>query len=358
MTDEHRLIFDELISECCRLLRNSCAVGRPVQMQIADFKTGATSIFDGINLVMFDSSQPQPMLSPKTGKMCWQLLANLGVQNEITQSAIWSKCIEPLLGQLQCVCDTKNSRECTTILYNLLISEQLSADQVKTIAENLLHCILDGHDLRTNDFHQLFLEHLITKYRSAVSIYDRIRPAEKRLHLIYYIADHMKAVCHEPISVPLMQFISKEFKKKSDCVLKCSNPQSATMNPKEVMALLEVLAQASSDERYSPVLAGDLSLFINVGCLLKSLHAFGLKQMTEPNIFAPVQKLDQLAPNSTEDSSIERDVSYQLKSVLIRTVGNLAYKNKTNQDMVRMQGEIQFLLVKNVLHFRHVKWNS
>lgn len=222
------------------------------------------------------------------------------------------------------------------ILYNIFISEIWSTNDVKQIVEILVQCFLNGHDLQTNDFHQLFMEHLITKYRSIAPVYDRLVPVEKRLYFLYYVADHMKAVRHDSISTPLLQFICKEFKKKSDCVLKTASTVD-TIHPKEVVALLEIIARASSDERYSNVLDSDTSLFLNVGCLLRSVHEIG-KRESASNIFAPVQKLNQLAPNSNEDSSIERDISYQLKSTLIRTLANLAYKNKENQDLVRQFG--------------------
>lgn len=333
--------FDEIIYECVRLLRNSCAIDKHLQMQLVNFSLNGQSILQPVNTILMSTGS----VSARTQKMCWQFLANLGVQNEMALREIWCKCIESLMGQLRCVCHTGNSRECTMILHNLLISDILMVNDVRRIVELLLECVCNReyqHELANNDFHQLFMEHIITKYRSIVPVYDRIVPHEKRLHLIYYIADHMKAVRHDLISTALLQFICKEFKKKSDCVLRTTAGQIDTIHPIEVVALLDVIAQASSDERYSHILATDSSLFINIGCLLRSIHDLGKRQITtttddannDENIFAPIQKLTQLAPNSTENTHIERDISYQLKSTLIRTVANLVYKNKENQDLV------------------------
>lgn len=319
-------VIDELTYECCRLLRNSCAIGKLVQNQLAAFELDSQTIFKPINVLLLH----QLPVSQKTRKMCWQFVANLCVQNESSQHLIWIKCIGLLLPQLNCVCQTENSRECTMILYNLFISKILNTNDVKNVVEILLQCFLEHHD--STDFHQLFMEHLITMYRSIAPVYDRLMPADKRLYLIYYIDDHMKAVRHDPISTQLLQFICREFKKKSDCVLKTAASVDS-IYPREVIALLEVIARASADERYSHVLAADSSLFLNVGCLLRTIHEIG-KQQSDSNIFAPVQKLNQLAPNSTDDTSIERDISYQLKSSLIRTLANLAYKHKENQDLV------------------------
>lgn len=353
-TNENIAIFNELIDECCRLLRNSCAVGQQIQNCIAECSFDSHSIFESINVVLVSTE----ILPLKTRQMCWQFVANLGVQNESTQRQIWTKSIGPLLSQLNCVCDTENSRECTMILYNLFISEILNTVDVRKIVELLLQCISDRngrHELQNNDFHQLFMEHAITKYGSIVPVYDRIQPLDKRLHLIYYIADHMKAVRHDPISTPLLQFICKEFRKKSDCVLRTTSSALDTIHPKEVIALLDIIAQASSDERYAHILATDNSLFINIGSLLRSIHEIGKYQAnaveTQSNIFAPVQKLNQLAPKSTEDCSIERDISYQLKTTLIRTLANLAYKNRAHQDLVSVKWKKSEIIFSQMQRF-------
>lgn len=329
--------LNHIIYECCRLLRNSCAIDQQYQTQLVNYSMNGESVFATINrITTIDCA------TSRTKKMCWQMLANMCVQNQTAQLEIWRKCVEPLMGKLKCVCGTGNGREYTMILYNLHICETFNMDEVKRILELLLECVGNTgmqHELSTNDFHRLFMEHIITKYRLTVPIYDSIVPHEKRLYLNYYIADHMKTVQHELVSTGLLLFICKEFKKKSDCVLRTSASSALDANhAKEVAALLDIIAQASSDERYSQVLATDSSLFINVGFLLRSIHDLGKCQPIDgqnaENIFAPVQKLEQLAPNSNKNTEIERDISYQLKSTLIRTLGNLAYKHKKNQDLV------------------------
>lgn len=326
---------DEVIYECCRLLRNSCALGETVQNEIASYNSSSTiNLFQSISIVM--GKQSPISVSQKTRKMCWQLLANLCVQNEFTQHLIWQQCQNALVVEPQCACDTENARECTMILYNLFIGSCLSSADAKRIVEFLLECTktsMRSHELDNNDFYHLFMEHLVTKHRNAVPIIDKLEP-EKRLYIFYYIADHMKDPSHELIASNLLQYICREFKKKSDCVLKTVTSYVDSIHPKEVVALLDVIAQASPNEHYTHLLANDGSLFLNVGCLLQSITKIG-GEANSQSIFAPVQRLEQLAPNSTDGASIERDISYQLKSTLIRTLGNLAYKNRKNQDLVR-----------------------
>lgn len=329
--------IDDIIYDCCRILRNSCALGEQVQNQIGSFSsTNEINVFSAISTIL--SKQSSPCVSQKSRKMCWQLVANLGVQNQFTQRLIWQEIQNSLVPVQQCVCDTDNARECTMILYNIFIGNILLPTDAKRIVEHLLKCnvaVERPHDLDGNDFHQVFLEHLITGYRNAVPLIDKLE-SDKRLYLWYYVADHMKDLNHELISSNLLQFVCREFKKKSDCVLKTVTSYVDSIHPKEVVALLDIIAQASPNERYAHLLAGDGSLFLNIGCLLQTITKIG--SSTNPgdttNIFAPVQKLEQLAPNSSDGCSIERDISYQLKSTLVRTLGNLAYKNRKNQDLV------------------------
>lgn len=334
--DDTTDVTDEIIYECCRLLRNSCATGQSIQTQIANVKSEFSSIFHSINRILLKSSSK---LSNKSRKMCWQFIANLGVQNEVTQQIIWNECIEHLITEYHCVCDSENSREMTMILYNIFSNSFIKRKDAKKITEFLLEChstAAPKHDLENNDFHQIFMEHLIRNYRDVAAIYDKLTPPEKRLALLYYIVDHTKEPNHDTISTNLLKFLCSDFKKKSDCILRAADAQINFLHPKEVIALLDVIAQVSHDQRYAHVLAIDSSIFINVGCLLRTINDLNKKSLEtgESTIFSPVQKLDQLSPNSTEDSSIERDITYQLRTTLVRVVTNLTYKNKKNQDLV------------------------
>lgn len=226
-----------------------------------------------------------------------------------------------------------NFRECTMILYNIYIGGTIDDFSVE-ILELLLNHVHSSSHLQQNDFYHIFLEHFISEHRRFVPIYARI-DVTKRVTLLHYIADHMKDRIQKPIETSLLQYICKEFKKKSDCVLKTVSSYVDRIEPKEVVATLDVIVQASCDDRYLHVLSGDSSLFLNAGCLLSAIVMTG-KQTSkgDGNIFVPVQTLGQIAPNSSEDSSIERDISYELKTMLVRVVGNLAHKNKANQDLV------------------------
>lgn len=322
---------NDILYECFRLLRNACAGGQNIQNQIVDFKEESINTFEIIKSVLFEH-----VLNNKIQKICWQFVANLSVGNAYSQRTIRNECIEQILNKFNCVCDSGNQRECTMILYNHCIGQCNTRNDTKRIIEFLLECAYNrnaiDHGLDSNDFYRIFMDNFITNYADVVPVYDKIESSEKRLYLLYYIADHLKDIKHEVISSKLLQFICKDFKKKYDCVLKTLN----SVHLKEVMTILELIARASSDERYSQYLNFDSNLFLNVGELLRQIVEIGKREPTtdQPNIFAPIRNLEQLAPNFEGDLTIERDISYGLKSTLIRIIANLAYKNKINQELV------------------------
>lgn len=333
--------LDNTIFECLKFLRNCCTKGESYQNHIVNStsqpdeeRNVSNNLLTAINFILNDdvSSEHPHKLLARTRKMCWQLVANLIVQNSYTQQLVWLHSQQYLY-----LCLNQNSyenfRECTMILYNIYLGGTIS-EHSKQILELLLKHVHSSNHLQQNDFFHIFLEHFISEHRRFVPIYATLDDA-KRLNLLHYIADHIKDRPQVPIDTALLQHICKEFKKKSDCVLKTVTSYVDRIEPKEVMAMLEVIAQASSDDKYFHALANDSSLFLNVGCLLKAVVMKG-KQINESggNIFTPVQTLGQIAPNSTEENTIEQDISYELKSMLVRIVGNLAFKNKNNQVLV------------------------
>lgn len=337
LSPAQRQSLDELIYECARLLRNSCASGLWEQSYSSN-AFNADELFAAVHTALGAKAF---RLEPKTLKMCWQFVANTTVLQIDDNVHLFQFCRDLLYGphcSWRCPCECGNARECTMILYNLFRQKRVGED-AKQIIEFILGCYdvppTIEHEAN-NEFHHIFLEFLITKYARVPYEFVSLGSA-KRLNLLYYIADHMRSPSHAAITNSLLMVICDEFKKKSDCVLKTIGSYVDTIEPKEVIALLDVLAQASSDERYTHILSKDGSLFLNVGCLLQTINKIGKSANGDEahNIFTPVQKLGQLAPNSEENTIIERDISYQLKSTLVRTLGNLAYKNAKNQALAR-----------------------
>lgn len=358
---DERAKLDTILLSTLKNLRNCCALGEAAQNAIAsvqqfsnDNQTEDVHTWKSISTIV-QTEAPQhengtglQSISAATRKMCWQFVANLSVQNSLTQQRVWDKFHDLFLSYMASA-TAANARECTMIVYNVYLggAADANAKEIFALLANNVNAPL-SHD---NDFFHIFMEHFITASRSVVALYAAC-DCSQRLTVLYYIADYMRGGDHRQtvIHTALLQHICREFKKKSDCVLKTVSSYVDRIEPKEVVAMLEVITQASSDERYTHVLSEDGSLFLNVGCLLQSAHRVGQQSDgAAGNIFTPVQKLGQIAPNSMEDTAIERDISYELKSMLVRTIGNLAYKNRKNQDLVSAADGNQFISRDNIL---------
>lgn len=288
-----------------------------------------------------------------------QVLANLIINNSANQQIIWGHFNQFFMESLK-QSDYPHKDICRMIIYNIycvggLIQEK-GKEFLKILLQNLEE-VIKNVDSTIPEFLQIFLEYYITKQKRITPMYMTLGSNE-RIVLLNFIADFIKEnqSSDSVVSTELLQCISKEFKKKSDCILKTETSYLNRIEPKEVMALLEVIAQASGVKSYEQVFAEDGSLFLNIGCLLRNVQALG---KNAENIFSPIQKLEQIAPSSTSNTGVETDVSYSLKTMLVRAVGNLAYRNTKNQDLVSLRSHIRirrcvWVLIWN--DFRLEKW--
>lgn len=316
-----------------KIFRTACSLGSRFQNQMAKIPYMFTSLLFYLQPTIDSGILDQSIIDRFTSiyRLSWQFLANLSVGNNQTQYLIWQhlNChLYQCLNEDHCHADI-----CTMIVYNIFIGGSIEPE-TKTILKTLLRYLnreIYKQNAKLPDFLQIFLEHFIVDRRRIIPIYATLDDSE-RLLLLFFIADHLKQQEKDRlISRELLQFICKEFKKKSDCVLKTVSSYVDNIQPKEVVALLDVIAAATNHTELLQILSVDGSLFLNVGCLLQSLHTIGQKS---ENIFTPMTKLDYVAPNSSERSTIEKDFSYGLKSTLVRVLGNLAHGNRKNQDLV------------------------
>lgn len=119
---------------------------------------------------------------------------------------------------------------------------------------------------------------------------------------------------------------------KSDCILKTVTTFVDSIDPQIVVAMLDIISTATSQEKYMKTLKDDRSLFLNLGCLLQALHKIG---KNNDSIFTPIQKLEALVPTSTENGDFEKEFSYSFKTKLVKSLANLSHKNKRNQELAR-----------------------
>lgn len=130
----------------------------------------------------------------------------------------------------------------------------------------------------------------------------------------------------------LLKHLILEFKKKSDCVLKTVTTYVESIDPEAVVTLLDIISTATAQDKYLAMLKDDASLFLNIGCLLQALHKIGKES---GNTFSPIQNLEALTPNSTVKADFEKEISFSFKTKLVKSLANLSYQNKRNQELAR-----------------------
>lgn len=330
-----------------KFLRNSCVKGSEIQKFIY-------SLPDFLNLILpllKNQLQLENSTNNENGnnlcRMSWQLIANLCVQNVEMQNVIWQNLGQLIIEQLENEITIVTNIQ-LMIIYNIFYNGNLKINEnqlFKLILQiwNKI-CTDKTEELMNLDFFHIIMEHFVVKFPRIVSLYGPLNTSERIIflkYLSYYIKNDS---LNGPIEKSLLNYLSKEFKMKSDCILKVVKNQNSinndsTINPIEIFTLLEIISTASGNQFYENLFKTDHSLFLNVGGLLQQLIEIG-KQKTK-NIFTPLQKLEEVAPNSQLKSrDFEHEISYEFKTMLVRTLANLLYKNKINQEYARDAGII------------------
>ena len=101
-------------------------------------------------------------------------------------------------------------------------------------------------------------------------------------------------------------------------------------DPSEVSRILSILGTYSYTTTLIPLLQRDKSLLIDAVYLLRMVHDAG---KYNPNcIFASIKDMNEIA----DKEKMENDPVFGFKRDLIRLVGNMCHKHKSNQDQVRL----------------------
>lgn len=205
---------------------------------------------------------------------------------------------------------------------------------------------------------------LLNKASVFKSIYEDIS-VKDRLYLLEIIYEEAQEVIYESekidaeftFSRDIICFLSERFRKRSDLVLKTKETYLNDVEPVEIIILLDILGVLTSEasDRLH-ILQRDKSLLINCCYLLKALHMSGKES---ENYFTPIQRLSDVAPakqgetikETSPESNVEeskQDIqchpTFGFKAGLIRVIGNMSYRNKECQDLIRETDSIPLLL--------------
>ncbi|XP_077287529.1 uncharacterized protein LOC143912170 isoform X2 [Arctopsyche grandis] len=290
--------------QCLRLIRSCAAYGMKIQTYICkDLRIleDMLAIFDEYQHLSVETMNEDDV---KNFDSCMvaltQTLGNLVVNNPFNQTIIWERfgtnILNALIGQ-----NEKIASCAAMIVYNILLGQPNVLPDDVLLLNALAYMYTDGN----SEFPHLIIEYLIGVENSYIEkLYSRLEPDTKILilNLAYDIL-----MCIETqdinVSVNFIKFIAHEFKVKSDCILKTVDKYVNTIEPQEVVFLLDIVATASSMDAYMDCLQSDVSLFINCAFLLRSIHKLG-KQ--ENNFFTGIHKLYNAAgktvPENTSDT--------------------------------------------------------
>ncbi|KAH8277693.1 hypothetical protein KR018_003713, partial [Drosophila ironensis] len=262
-----------------------------------------------------------------------QVLANSVVNNETTQTLTWRQHGAKICEQAYAPPLGSSNNVLLMIMYNIYVNSRgLISDQVALQTCARLWQGLNTAQCTYNfEYLHFFLEHFIVQNgRACVACYQRL-DTEDRVSFLDYVAHYLREDSpNGEVALFLLHHFAKEFRLKSDCLLRETLKLKHELHPREVHTLLRIIASASGSEKYSHVYASDQSLFINISSLLRCVVAAG-KESDGGGLDKPMNKLEEVALTSGIDSSYEKKVSYELKTLLVRCTANLLYDNAANK---------------------------
>ncbi|XP_070140057.1 ataxin-10 isoform X2 [Drosophila kikkawai] len=263
-----------------------------------------------------------------------QVLANSVVNNELSQRLTWNQHGSKIAEQAYAAPLGSSNNVLLMIMYNIFLNGRggLISDLVALqTCLRLWRALNEAQCTYNFEYLHFFLEHFIVQNgRACVACYQKL-DTEDRIAFLDYVAHYLRENSpNGEVTLFLLQHFAKEFRLKSDCILRETLKLKHELHPREVHTLLRIIASVSGSEKYGNVYATDQSLFINVSSLLRCVVAAG-KEPDGGGLDKPMTKLEEVALTSGIDAGYEKKVSYELKTLLVRCCANLLYENKENK---------------------------
>ncbi|XP_034103501.1 ataxin-10 [Drosophila albomicans] len=273
---------------------------------------------------------------PTLHNVTLQVLANSVVNNKSTQEAIWKTHGAQISEQVSATPLGSSNNILLMIMYNIYLglgAHVVSNQVVFEACVRLWRAIIETESNYNFEYLHFLLEHYIVEHgRSCVQCYQRLATVEERIAFLDYVTHYLRE--NSPNGVLhnlLLQYIAKEFRMKSDCILRETMKLRHELHPREVHTLLRIIASASGSEKYAKIYADDQSLFINVSSLLRCVVAAGKEPNGVGSLDKPMTKLEEVALTSNIAADYESKVSFELKTLLVRCTANLLYENAANR---------------------------
>lgn len=255
-----------------------------------------------------------------------QFLYNLTVENDQNKLCIWEACRIHIPDWIKLSNASVKNYTCA-VLYNITLDhEDLCLDVVNNISllNNVFYSTLDGID-----FAILLVESLWKMLNS--------EDADMLMNNLYK--------CDSSILVPALNLLFDFLKENEVCfcftvwlkdkykaVLKSINAKSEipVNDLQEGFILLKLIVILSGRDKFNLFLQQDIELLLVTKFLLEKVHFEG---KNPESIFSPTENI------FTQRTSVEN-----LKANLIRLIGNLCWRNRAMQDIVRESNGLPLIL--------------
>ncbi|XP_004923792.2 ataxin-10 isoform X2 [Bombyx mori] len=325
--------------QCLRLVRSCAAAGTKMQTYISK----ELSILDSMLVLATEYQHPRVDFLNEELQKCMtvlvQTLGNLVVNNPFNQIMIWNKFDAVILNCLVGPND-KIATAAAMIVYNILLGQpNLLPDDVF-----LLNSLAYMYNNGNAEYPHLIIEYLIGVENTYIEkLYSKLEP-ECRMLVLNLAYNILMATDSQDInvSVNFVKFMAHEFKSKSDCILKTVDKYVNTIEPQEVVFLLEIIATASSMDAYMDCLQSDTSLFINCAFLLRAIHKLGKES---ENFFSSLNKLyETTGKHLINDENMIDNTSIQTENPLTKndSAENMLSCNETTSECTESESSEQY----------------
>ncbi|XP_072856994.2 ataxin-10 [Pogona vitticeps] len=309
-----------LLSECFRCLRNACVQCASNQNIMRNL--GLIDV--SVQLIQLLQKLKTDLESLLTAFRCsLQFLGNIATGNRESQNNIWKLAFPSLF--LNCINhqDEKINGYCCMVLFTCLNTEK-----TKELCEesnlNIALAVLRAYR-RCPESEWVFLivtNHLLKCPELVKAMYAKLSNQERTTLLELLLSEILGG--NLAVNDEMATFLASGFQEKCQAVLKLTS--TANHEDEEalvVVRLLDVLCEMTSNTAQLECLQSCPGLLEEAIAILRLTHLSG-KQTT--NVFTAIH-------SGTGQEEISHPV-IGFKSHLIRLIGNLCYKNKTNQDKV------------------------
>lgn len=260
-------------------------------------------------------------------KLILQFLTNLIASNKTAAKAVFNEYNELIL---HCLGVKVNDYEIFALFYYLLLQCEINFSMkyycfIKALnSENSCEFV----DFITEIY--LLDENFWTCFKN-FNVEERIAVLEilKNLWLDKKLKE-LPEIC--------LKTLSDCFSFSNNVIFQTVSESTENKEPYEVSLLLDIIGSLCSNENYLKYFQSDKELVIRSGVILINVHRLG---KASENYFSSVQKLSEVKEAS---EVIKKHPAFGFKVSLVKLIGNLCWKSKQVQDLVREAEIIPVLL--------------